>query len=121
MQQKEGELRLRQNERASENERKKAEEDEEERRLKLGLTNGSSEASGSVAEIESVGSRRNQEKRQCDQSQWLNSLSLDGHYLQKLLSTLQPMSHRTELTNVSAHTRRLSHCSNRAKIFFQHN
>ena len=29
------------------------------------------------------------------QNQWLNSLSLDGHYLQMLLSTLQRMPHRT--------------------------
>ena len=40
------------------------------------------------------------------QNQWLNSLSLDGHYLQSLLSTLQRMSHRTELTKVSAPVRK---------------
>ena len=63
MQQQEDELRLRQQERALENERKKAEADEEQKRLKLELTNGSSRASGSVADdIESVGSRRNQER-----------------------------------------------------------
>ena len=62
MQRQEDELRLRQHERALENERKKAEEDGEQRRLKLELTKGSSRASGSVAdEIESVASRRNQE------------------------------------------------------------
>ena len=63
MQQQEDELRHRQHERALENERKKAEEEEEQRRLNFELTKGSSGASGSVAdEIESVGSRRNQEK-----------------------------------------------------------
>ena len=63
MQRQEEELRFRQHERALENERKKAEEDEEQRRLKLELTKGSSRASGSVAdEIESVGSRCNQER-----------------------------------------------------------
>ena len=63
MQQQEDELRFRQHERALENERRKAEEDEEQRRLKLELTKGSSRASGSVAdEIESVGSKRNQER-----------------------------------------------------------
>ena len=63
MQQQEDELRFRQHERAPENERKKAEEEEEQRRMKLELTKGSSRASGSVAdEIESVGSKRNQER-----------------------------------------------------------
>ena len=63
MQQQEDELRFRQHERALENERRKAEEEEEQRRLKLELTKGSSRASGSVAdEIESVGSKRNQER-----------------------------------------------------------
>ena len=63
MQQQEGELRFRQHERALENERKKAEEEEEQRCMKLELTKGSSRASGSVAdEIESVGSKRNQER-----------------------------------------------------------
>ena len=63
MQQHEDDLRLRQHERALENERKKAEAHEEQRRLKLELTKGSSRASGSVAdEIESVGPRRNQER-----------------------------------------------------------
>ena len=63
MQQQEDELRLRQHERALENKRKKAEEEEEQRRLKLELAKGSSRASGSVVdEIESFGSRRNQEK-----------------------------------------------------------
>ena len=62
-QQQEDELRLRQHERALENEIKKAEEDKEQRRLKLELTKGSSRASGSVAgEIESVGSKRNHER-----------------------------------------------------------
>ena len=64
MEQEEDELRLRRHERALENERKKAEEDEEQRRLKLELTKGSSRASGSVAdEMESVGSKRNHERR----------------------------------------------------------
>ena len=63
MKQQEDKLRLRQHERALENERKKAEEEEEERRMKLELTKGSSRASGSVAdEIESVGSKRNHER-----------------------------------------------------------
>ena len=63
MQQQEDDLRLRQHERALENETRKAEADKEQRRLKFELTKGSSRASGSVAEeIESVGSRRNQEK-----------------------------------------------------------
>ena len=63
MQQQEDELRFRQHERALENKRRKAEEEEEQRRLKLELTKGSSRASGSVAdEIESVGSKRNQER-----------------------------------------------------------
>ena len=63
MQLKEGEFRLRQHERALENEKKKAEEDEEQRRLKLELAKGSSRASGSVAdEIENVGSKRNHER-----------------------------------------------------------
>ena len=58
MQQQEEKRRLRQHERALENERRKAEADEEQRRLKFELTKGSSMASGSVAdEIESVGSR----------------------------------------------------------------
>ena len=63
MQQQEDELRLRQHERALDNERKKAEEEEEGRRMKLELTKGSSRASGSVAdEIERVGSKRNHER-----------------------------------------------------------
>ena len=63
MQQQEDELRLRQHERALENERMKAEEEEEERRMKLEVTKGSSRASGSVAdEIGSVGSKRNHER-----------------------------------------------------------
>ena len=63
MQQQEDELRLRQHERALENERKKAEEEEHERRMKLELTKGSSRASGSVAdEMGSVGSKRNHER-----------------------------------------------------------
>ena len=63
MQQQEDELRFRQHERALENERKKAEEEEEQRRMKLEPTKGSSRASGSRAdEIESVGSKRNQER-----------------------------------------------------------
>ena len=62
MQQQEDELRLRQHERALENERRKAEADEEQRLLKLELNKGSSRASGSVAdEIGNVGSRRNHE------------------------------------------------------------
>ena len=122
MQQEEDELRLRQHERALENERKKAEEDEEQRRLKLELTRGSSRASGSVAdEIESVGLKRNHERTAGGQNQWLNSLSLDGHYLQMLLSTHQRMSHRRELTNVSALTPKLPRCSNQAKDFSQRN
>ena len=72
MQEQEDELRLRQHERALQNERKKAEADEEQRRLKLELTKGSSRASGSVAdEIESVGSRRKHEKT----AGWLESVS----------------------------------------------
>ena len=63
MPQQKDKLRLRQHERALENERKKAEEEEEERRKKLELTKGSSRASGSVAdEIESVGSKRNHKR-----------------------------------------------------------
>ena len=63
MQQEEDDLRLRQHERALEHESRKAEADEEQRRPKLELPKGDSRASGSVAdEIESVGSRRNQEK-----------------------------------------------------------
>ena len=63
MQQQEDDQRLRQHEGALENERRKAQADEEKRRLTLELTKGSSRASGSVAyEIESVGSRRNQER-----------------------------------------------------------
>ena len=61
--QQEDELRLRQHEQALESERKKAEEDEEQKRLKLELTKGSSSASRLVADaIESVGSRRNQDR-----------------------------------------------------------
>ena len=72
MQQQEDDLRLRQHERALENERRKADADEEQRRLKLELTKGSSRASGSVAEeIESVGSRRNQVKT----SGWAESVA----------------------------------------------
>ena len=67
-------------------------------------------------EIESVGSRRNHEQP-AGQNQWLNSLSLDYHYLQALLSTLQRMSNRTELTNVSRPTRKLPRCFNRVKDF----
>ena len=63
MQQKIDELRLRQHERALENEKTKAEEDEKHRHLKLELTKGSLRASGSEAdEIESVGSKRNTER-----------------------------------------------------------
>ena len=122
MQQQENELRLRQHERALEIERKKAEADEEQRRLKLELTNGSSRASGSVAdEIESGGSRRNHERPPGGQNQWLNSLHLDDHYLQTLLETLQRMINRTELTNVSQHTGKLTRCSNWVKDFSQRN
>ena len=46
-------------------------------------------------------------EQESGQNQWLNSLFLGGHYLQTLLSTLQRLSHRTELTNVSAPTRKL--------------
>ena len=122
MQQKEDELRLRQRERALENGRKKAEEDEEQKRLELELTKGRSRASESVAdEIESVVSKRNHGRTTGRADQWLNSLSLDGHYLQMLLSTLQQMSSRTELTNVSTLTRKLPRCSNRVKDFSQRN
>ena len=63
MQQQEDKLRLRQHEQTLENERRKAEAEEEQRRLKRELTKRSSKASGSVAdEIESVISRRNQER-----------------------------------------------------------
>ena len=63
MQQQEDELPLRQHERALENERRKAEAEKEQSRLKIELTKGSSRASRSVAdEIESVASRRNQER-----------------------------------------------------------
>ena len=126
MQQQKDELRLRQHERALENERKKAEEEEEEeeeeRSMKLELNKGSSRASGSVAdEIESVGSKRNREKT----AGWVESVAQQSahrrHYLQMLLSTLQRMSPRTEPTNVSAPTRKLPHCSNRAKDFSQRN
>ena len=118
MQQQEDELRLRQHERALENDRKKAEEEEEERRMKLELTKGSSRASGSVAdEIEKVGSKRNHQRK----AGWVESVAqksaLNGHYLQMLLSTLQRMSTRTELTKVSALTRKLPRCSNQAKDF----
>ena len=120
-QQQEDELRRRQHERYLENERRKTEADEEQRRLKLELTKGSSRASGSVAdEIESVGPRRNHEIT----AGWAESVaqqSVDGHYLQTLLSTLQKLSHRTELTNVSAPTRKLPRCSNRVKAFSQCN
>ena len=123
MQQQEDELRLRQHEQTLENERKKAEEEEEEeRRMELELTKGSSRASGSVAdEIETVASKRNHETT----AGWAESVaqqsSLDGHYLQMLLSILQRMSSRTELTNVSALTRKLPRCSNQAKDFSQRN
>ena len=64
MQQQGDELRLRQHERALENEGRKAEAEEEQKRLKFELTNGNSRASGSVAdEIESVVSRRKQERK----------------------------------------------------------
>ena len=63
IQQEEDDLRLRQHERALENESRKAEAAEEQRRPKLELPKGDSRAFRSVAdEIESVGSRRNQEK-----------------------------------------------------------
>ena len=51
------------------------------------------------------------------QNQWLNCLSLDDHYLQTLFSTLERMSNRTELTNVSRPARKLHHCSNRLRTF----
>ena len=87
MQLQEDELLLRHNERALENERKKAEADEEQRRLKFELTKGSSRAYGSVAdESESVGQDAIMKKQPGGQNQGLNSLSLDGHYLQTLLS-----------------------------------
>ena len=122
MQQQEVELRFRQHERDFEIERKKAREDEEQRRLKLELTKGSSRISGSVAdEIESVGSRRNQERT----AGWAESVAQQSVprrlYLQMMLSTLQRMSPRTELTNVSALTRKLPRCSNQAKDFSQRN
>ena len=81
MQQQEDELRLRQHERALENERKKAEEEEEKRRMKLELTKGSSRASGSVAdEIESVGSKRNYERT----AGWAESVAQQSVHRQPL-------------------------------------
>ena len=72
MQQQEDKLHLRQHERAVKNERKKAEADEEQSRLKLELTNGSSKASGSVAEdIANIGSRRNHKKT----ARWVQSVA----------------------------------------------
>ena len=63
MQQQEEKLRLRQHKRAIENEKRKADAEQEQGRLKLELTKGSSKASELVAnEIESVASRRNQER-----------------------------------------------------------
>ena len=59
-----------------------------------------------------------EKEQQGGENQWLNSLSLDGHYLQTLLSTLQRMSHRTDLTNVSAPTRKLPRCSNLLRDLF---
>ena len=50
-------------------------------------------------------------------NQWLNSLSLDGHYVQTLLSTLQRTSHREELTTVSAPTQKLPHFQTREGFF----
>ena len=90
--------------------------------MKLELTKGSSRASGSVAdEIESVGSKRNQERTARWAEAGAEQSVLNGHSLQMLLSTLQRMSPRTELTNVSAPTRKLSRCSNKAKGFSQRN
>ena len=51
------------------------------------------------------------------QNQLLNSLSLDGRYLQTLLSIRQQMSHRTEFTNVSAPNRKLRGCCKWVKEF----
>ena len=101
---------------------KKAQEDEEQRRLKLELTKGSSRASVSVAdEIESVRSRQNQERT----AGWAESVAQQSvprrPLSQILLSTLQRMSHRTELTNVSAPTRKLPRCSNWVTDFSQRN
>ena len=122
MQQKEDELRLRQHEQALEKERKKAEEHKEQRRLKLELTKGISRASGSVAdEIESVGSKQNHKRTDA----WAESVAQQSvprrPLSQILLSILQRMSSRTELTNVSTLTRKLPRCSNQAKGFSQHN
>ena len=61
--QREDELRLWQHERAPENKLKKAQANEDARRLKLEPTNGSSRASGSMAdEIERVETRRNHKR-----------------------------------------------------------
>ena len=122
MQQQEDELRLRQHERALENERKKAEEEEEERRLKLELTKGSSRASGSVAdEIESVGSKRNHKRT----TGWVESAPQQSVPRRPLSPkvVIEPPTNvkKTELTNVSAATRKVPHCSNRAKDFSQRN
>ena len=63
MQQPENKLRLRQPERALENEKKKAEADNEQERLKIELPKGSSGASGlEVGDLESVESRRKIER-----------------------------------------------------------
>ena len=72
MQQQEDELRLRQHDRALENERKKSEEEEEERRMNHELTKGSSRASGSEAgDLKSVGSRQ----KPAISQDWLKSVA----------------------------------------------
>ena len=78
--------------------------------------NGAIENAEENAEVSSV-----TKEQQGGQNQWLNSLSIDGHYLQMSLSTIQRTSPRTELTNVSAPTRNLPYCSNRVKDFSQRN
>ena len=122
MQQQEDELRFRQQERALENERKKAEEEEEQKRMKLELTKGSSRASGSVAdEIESVGSKRNQERT----ARWAEA-GAEQSVPQRPLSPNAVIDPPTNVTKDRAEKRfstypKTTRCSNQEKCFSQRN